>query len=105
MFIKKFYILVPNHFYHFDYLVNFSVYFIERFNSLLIFLIFFYLLFLFNIISCNTLLPNGKAHAIPAEIGTTIKPTPVTDNVTVVVVVAPIVTTVSTDSNIDLIVL
>ena len=47
---------------------------------------------------CNTLLANDRAHATPAEIGTTINPTPVTDNVTDVVVVA-IVTIVSTDSN------
>ena len=56
------------------------------------------------IILCNPLLPNDKAHAIPAEIGTTIKPTPVTYKVTDVVV-APIMTTVSTDSSIEVSVL
>ena len=45
---------------------------------------------------CITLLPNDTAHAIPTEIGTIIKTTPVTDNVTEVVL-APIKTTVSTD--------
>ena len=63
---------------------------------------FLYLLFLFMINLCITLLP--RAHAIPAEIGTTIKPTPVTDNVTGVVV-EPIITTVWTDSNIEVSVL
>ena len=53
---------------------------------------------------CTTLLPNDRAHANPAEIGTTIKPTPVTDNVTCVVV-EPIITTVWTDSNIEVSVL
>ena len=50
------------------------------------------------IILGNTLLPNDRGQAIPADCGTTIKPTPVTDNVTDVVV-APIITTVSSDSN------
>ena len=50
------------------------------------------------------LLLNDKAHAIPAEIGTTIKTTPVTDNVTCVVV-EPIKTTVLTDSIIEVSVL
>ena len=45
------------------------------------------------------MLANDWAHATPAELGTTIKPTPVTDNVSDVVV-APIITIVSTDSNI-----
>ena len=49
------------------------------------------------IILCITFLPNGRAHAISAEIGSTIKPTPVTDNVTQVVV-EPKITTVWTDS-------
>ena len=49
------------------------------------------------IILCITLLPNDRAHAIPAEIGTTIKPTPVIDNLTDVVV-EPKITTVWTDS-------
>ena len=47
---------------------------------------------------CITLLPNEKVQAILAEIGTTINPTPVTDNVTDVVI-APITTIVSIDSN------
>ena len=51
------------------------------------------------IISCNILLPKDRRQAIPADIGTTTKPTPVTDNVTDVVD-SPIITTVSTDSNI-----
>ena len=50
------------------------------------------------------LLLNDRAHAIAAENGTTIKPTPLTDNVTCVVV-EPIKTTVLTDSNIEVIVL
>ena len=53
------------------------------------------------IIFCITLLPNDRAHALPADIGTTIKPTPVTDN-DLDVVVEPIITTVWTDSNIDI---
>ena len=48
---------------------------------------------------CNILLANDRAHATPAEIGTTINPTPVTDKVTDVVV-DPIITIASTDSNI-----
>ena len=43
---------------------------------------------------------NDKAQATLAGIGTTINPTPVTDSVTDVVV-APTITTVSTDSNIE----
>ena len=65
---------------------------------------FLYLLDFFMIILCITLLPSDRAHAIAAEIGTTIKPTPVTDNVTCVVV-EPIITTVWTDSNIEVSVL
>ena len=56
------------------------------------------------IILCITLLPNDRAHANPAEIDTTIKPTLVTDNVTGVVV-EPLNTTVWTDSNIEVSVL
>ena len=56
------------------------------------------------IILSITLLPNDRAHAIPAEIGTTIKPTPVTDNVTGGLV-QPLITTVWTDSNIEVSVL
>ena len=51
------------------------------------------------IILCNTLLTSDKVKPIPAEIGTTINPTPVTDKVTYVVV-AP-TKTVSTDSSIE----
>ena len=56
------------------------------------------------IILCITFLPNDRAHAIPAEIGSTIKPTPVTDDFTDIVV-EPIKTTVWTDSNIEVSVL
>ena len=48
---------------------------------------------------CNTLLDNDRAQAIPADIGKTIKPTPVTDKV-IDVDVAPMITMLSTDSNI-----
>ena len=47
---------------------------------------------------CNTLLPNDKPQAIPADIGKTIKPIPVTDRVFEVDVAATI-TILSTDSN------
>ena len=47
---------------------------------------------------CNILLPNDRAQAIPADIGNTIKPKPVTDKV-IEVDVAPIITILSTDSN------
>ena len=45
---------------------------------------------------CNFLLRNDRIQATPVEIGTTINPTPVTDNATDVVL-APIITIVSTD--------
>ena len=48
---------------------------------------------------CNTLLPNDRIHAIPADIGRTIKPIQLIDTV-MEVDVAPILTIVSTDSNI-----
>ena len=48
---------------------------------------------------CNTLLPNDKPQAIPADIGTTIKPIPVIDKV-IEVDVAPMITILSADSNI-----
>ena len=48
---------------------------------------------------CNTLLPNDKVQAIPADIGKTIKPIPVNDRVIEVDVVA-MITILSTDSNI-----
>ena len=51
------------------------------------------------IILCNTLLPNDKVQAIPADIGKVIKPTPVTDKV-IEVDVAPMITIESTDSKI-----
>ena len=47
---------------------------------------------------CNTLLPNDKVHAIPADIGEIIKPKPVTDTV-IEVDVAAMITILSTDSN------
>ena len=48
---------------------------------------------------CNTLLPNDEVQAIPADIGKTIKPVPVTDRIIEVDVVA-MITILSTDSNI-----
>ena len=57
-----------------------------------------YLLYLFIIILCKTLLPNDKPQAIPADIGRTIKPIPVTDRV-IEVDVAAMITMLSTDSN------
>ena len=50
------------------------------------------------IILCNTLLPNDKVQAIPADFGKIIKPTPVTDKV-IEVDVAPMMMIESTDSN------
>ena len=47
----------------------------------------------------NSLLPNNKAHAILAYIGKIIKPIPVIDRV-IEVDVAPLLTIVSTESNI-----
>ena len=47
---------------------------------------------------CNILLPNDKPQAIPADIGNTIKPIPVTDSV-IEVEVAAMITILSTDSN------
>ena len=55
------------------------------------------------IILWNTLLPNDKVQAIPADIGKIIKPTPATDKV-IEVDVAPMITIESTDSNIVVIV-
>ena len=49
-------------------------------------------------ILCNTLLPNERVHANPADIGKTIKPTPVID-IVLEVDVATIKTIVSTDCN------
>ena len=48
---------------------------------------------------CNNLLPNDRVQAIQADIGKIIKPTPVIDRV-IEVVVAPMITILSTDSNI-----
>ena len=48
---------------------------------------------------CNTLLPNDRVQAIPADIGKIIKPIPVIDRV-IEVDVAPMITILSTDSNI-----
>ena len=48
---------------------------------------------------CNTLLAKDKAQAIPADMGKTIKPIPVTDKVIEVDVVA-MITVLSTDSDI-----
>ena len=48
---------------------------------------------------CNTLLPNYRVQAIPADIGKIIKPKPVTDKVIEFDVVA-VITILSTDSNI-----
>ena len=48
---------------------------------------------------CNTLLPKDRPQAIPADIGKIIKPTPVIDRV-IEVDVAPMITILSTDSNI-----
>ena len=47
----------------------------------------------------NTLLPNDKVQAIPADVGKIIKPTPVIDKV-IEADVAPMITILSTDSNI-----
>ena len=47
---------------------------------------------------CNTLLPNDRVQAIPADIGKIIKPKPVTVRV-IEVDVAPMITIESTDSN------
>ena len=47
---------------------------------------------------CNILLPKDRPQAIPADIGKTIKPIPVTDKV-IEVDVAAMITILSTDSN------
>ena len=59
-----------------------------------------FFLLLFIAFLCITFLPNDRTEAIPADIGTTIKPTSVADEVTDVVV-APLLTTVSADSSIE----
>ena len=48
---------------------------------------------------CITLLPNDRVQAIPADIGKIIEPIPVIDRV-IEVDVAPLITILSTDSNI-----
>ena len=48
-------------------------------------------------ILCNTLLPNDRVHAIPADIGKVIKPIPLIDRV-IEVGVAAIIRIVCTDS-------
>ena len=59
---------------------------------------FLYSLYLFMINLCNTLLPNDKVHAIPADIGKTIRPIPVIDKV-IELDVAPVIIILSIDSN------
>ena len=51
------------------------------------------------IILCDTLLPNGRAHAIPADVGKKVNPIPFIDKF-IDVDVAPIVTFSSVDSKI-----
>ena len=60
-----------------------------------------YYFYSFNIILCNILLVNDRKQAIPAESGTIIKPIPVLDYVTDVVVES-LITTVSTYSNFEI---
>ena len=48
---------------------------------------------------CNTLLPNDRVQAIPADIGKIIKPLPVIDKV-IEADDSPLITIQSTDSNI-----
>ena len=77
----------------------------ERLNSLLtFFVLLWYFLESFIIIFFNMLLFYDRAQAIPAELGTTINATMVTDDVTDVVV-APRILPVSTDPNIEVSVL
>ena len=47
---------------------------------------------------CNTLIPNGRVQAIPADIGKIIRPIPVIDRI-IEVDVAPMIIILSTDSN------
>ena len=56
-------------------------------------------MYLFKINLSNTLLPNDGVQAIPADMGKTIKQTPVTDKV-IEVDVAAMITILSTDSNV-----
>ena len=62
---------------------------------------FLYLLYLFIINLCNTLLPNDRVRAIAADMGKIINPTPVIDRA-IEVDVAPMITILSTDSKIVL---
>ena len=78
-----------------DFLYNLSNDFIVCWSLSYCFL---YLLFLFMIFLCNTLLPKDRVQAIPADIGKTIKPIPVIYRV-IEVNVAPMITVESTDSN------
>ena len=67
----------------------------------LFFDIVFCIYYIYSILSnVLLLLPNDRAQESPAESGTRNNPTLVTDNVKDVAV-APVITTVSTDSNID----
>ena len=59
---------------------------------------FFVFTFLFMVYLCNTLLPNDKPHANPADIGNIIEPIPVIDRV-INVDIAAMKTIESTDSN------
>ena len=59
----------------------------------------FFIFIVFVMINlCNFLLPKGRPQAIPADIGKTIKPIPITDRV-IEVDVAPMITMLSADSN------
>ena len=55
-------------------------------------------MYLLMINLCNILLPRDRPQAIPADIGKTIKPIPITDKV-IDVDVAVMITILSTDSN------
>ena len=68
----------------------------ERFNRLFVSFVLFFL-YLFMFILCNTLLPNDRVHAIPADLVKIIEPTPVTDKI-FEVDVAPMIIILSTDS-------
>ena len=54
-------------------------------------------MFIINL--CNTLLPNDRVQAIPSDMGKIIRPIPVIDKA-IEVDVAPMITILSTDSNI-----
>ena len=79
-----------------DFLYNFSKDLIVSWSRSYCIL---YLLYLFMIILCNTLLPKDRVQAIPADMGKTIKPIPAVDKV-IEVDVAPMITIGSIDSNI-----